>query len=348
VQTASTDGDVTPFLTHVEKLFPDTNDRAIILAYMAAVVQHKGVKFQWCPVIQGCEGNGKTLLISCLEQAVGERYTHLPNAQDLSNKFTGWLRGKLLIGVEEISVSHKVEVLESLKPLITNRRGEIQGKGQDQVTGDNRANFIMCTNPKGAIPITVDKRRYAIFHTPQQCAADIERDGMGGAYFPKLYAWLRRTGYAHVTHWLETYVIPDALNPATELHRAPHTSSMAEALEVSLGPIEQEIQEAVGRGDAGFCGGWISSIMLGRMLERKSISLRRQVEILTALGYVHHPHLPGGRVDNAVEPDKGKPRLFVKAGHIAINETRRAEIARMYAQAQWSASPLAAVYGAAR
>ncbi len=337
VETASVPGDVGPFLTHVGKLFPDERDRAIILAYMAAIIQHKGAKFQWCPVIQGCEGNGKTLLISCLEQAIGERYTHLPNAQDLGGnggKFTGWLRGKLLIGVEEISVSHKLEILEVLKPLITNRRGEIQGKGQDQVTGDNRANFVMCCNPKGAIPVTADKRRYAIFHTPQQTAADLTRDGMDGAYFPKLYAWLRSGGYAHVTHWLGAHTIPDELNPATTAHRAPSTTSTAEALEASLGPVEQEILEAVGRDDAGFKGGWISSIMLGKLLERKSISLRRQVEILTALGYVVHPHLNGGRVDNPVLPDGAKPRLYLRAGHLALNETRRAEVARMYSAAQ--------------
>lgn len=346
VQTDSRPGDVTPFLTHVEKLFPDAGDRAIILAYMAAVVQHKGVKFQWAPVIQGCEGNGKTLLITCVERAVGERYTHMPNAQDLNNRFTGWLRGKLFIGIEEISVIHKQEILESLKPLITNRRVEIQGKGQDQVTGDNRANFIMCTNPKEAIPISADKRRYAIFFTPQQCKADIDRDGMGDAYFPELYRWLRSGGYAHVTHWLHSYAIPDELNPATSAHRAPRTTSTSEAIEASMGPIEQEIQEAIGRGDPGFCGGWVSSIALGKLLERRSISLRRQADILKTLGYAHHPALPGGRVDNPVEPDRAKPRLFIKAGHIAANETRRAEVARMYSQAQWTASPLSAVYGA--
>ena len=104
--------------------------------------------------------------------------------------------------------------------------------------------------------------------------------------------------------------------------------------------------EAPLAGDQGFCGGWISSIALGKLLERRSISLRRQADILKALGYAHHPALPGGRVDNPVEPDKAKPRLFIKTGHIAANETRRAEVARMYTQAQWASNPLAAVYGA--
>lgn len=349
VQTASVAGDVGPFLEHVAKLLPDAGDRASLLAYMAALVQHPGAKFQWCPLIQGAEGNGKTVLIRCIEQAVGERYTHLPNAQDLGGnggKFTGWLRGKLFIGIEEIKTAHKLELLEVLKPLITNPRGEIQNKGADQVTGDNRANFMLLSNWKDAIPASVDKRRYAIYFTAQQGNPSdwITQCNMGGSYFHKLYTWLRSGGYAHVTHWLQHYAIPEELNPATMLQRAPDTSSTKAAIEASLGPIEQEIQEAVGRGDAGFCGGWISSIMLGKMLERKSISLRRQVDILTSLGYVHHPALPGGRVDNPVQPDNGKPRLFIKAGHIACNEMRRAEVARMYSQAQ--PTTFGGVYGA--
>jgi len=43
--TPSTEGDVTPFLTHLAKVLPNTNDQAILLAYMAACVQHQGYKF---------------------------------------------------------------------------------------------------------------------------------------------------------------------------------------------------------------------------------------------------------------------------------------------------------------
>src|SRR3546814_2632418 len=47
-------------------------------------------------------------------------------------------------------------------------RVEIQAKGQDQVTGDNRANFILTSNHKDAIVKTVNDRRYCVLFTAQQ------------------------------------------------------------------------------------------------------------------------------------------------------------------------------------
>jgi len=76
INTRRLRGDVSPFLTHLAKILPDRQDQNILLAYMAACVQHKGVKFQWCPLLQGTEGNGKTLFTRCVAYAIGKRYTH--------------------------------------------------------------------------------------------------------------------------------------------------------------------------------------------------------------------------------------------------------------------------------
>lgn len=357
INTPSEKGDITPFLRHVAKLLPDERDREMLLSYMAAVVQHPGVKFQWAPLLQGVKGNGKTLLITCLTRAVGERYAHLPNAQDLGaggTKFTAWLNAKLLIGIEEIYAADRREMLDALKPLITNSRVEIQGKGQDQITGDNRANFFACSNHKDAVPKDNEERRWAIFFTAQQCVADLTRDGMHGRYFPDLYDWLegrgqyagKPPGYAYVTHYLQTYPLTDELNPAKDLHRAPDTSSTREAIELSLGTIEQEILEAVDQGLPGFAGGWISSLAVDRLLARlkadRRIPPRKRRELLTNLGYDWHPMLDNGRVNNPVQPDGGKPRLFVKKDHI----NRQIPTARMVAEKYTQAQQLAQVSNA--
>jgi len=124
-EIAETNEDVTPFLDLLEKMLPIESDRAIILAYMAAIKQFPGSKFQWAPVLQGVQGNGKTIITDCISKAVGERYTHLPNPRELAEgggKFTGWLAQKLFIGIEEIHVGGRQEIAEVLKPLITNRR----------------------------------------------------------------------------------------------------------------------------------------------------------------------------------------------------------------------------------
>lgn len=335
VETLRTPGDVTPFLDHMKRLLPVKTDHDQVMAYLAAVVQYPGNKFQWCPVVQGAEGNGKSFISECLEYAIGERYTHKPNASDIANKFTGWLRGKLFICVEEVMTEHKREVLDALKPLITNRRVEIQGKGSDQATGDNRANFLMFTNHKSAIPASVDKRRYAIYFSGQQSAADIARDGMGGRYFPNLYTWARSGGLAHIADYLATYAIPDELNPATLCQRAPHTSSTAEAIHESLGGLEQDILECIESGEVGFRDGWVSTTMLARKFEKRNVTAKRLVLALTTLGYVKHPGLHDGRCNNPIAmPDGNRPRLYVTAEHASLKVDCQGEIARLYAVAQ--------------
>jgi len=342
IKTKKTKGDPTPFLALLCKMLPIETDRDILLAYMSACVQHVGTKFQWTPLLQGVQGNGKTLFISCVSAAVGHRYTHLPNAKELGTggtKFNSWLAGKLFIGVEEIYVSDRREVSDALKPLITNKRIEFQGKGDNQYTGDNRANFLMCSNYKNAVIKTRDDRRYAPFFTAQQEYGDLKRDGMGGDYFPKLYRWLDAGGYAIVAHYLQHYDIPDALNPAALCQRAPETSSTVEAIARSLGGIEQEVMEAIAEDRPGFMGGWVSAIALDRLLHARGDSKRithdRRRDMLKTLGFRPHPHLPGGRVNSVIMQEGGRPRLFIKDDHIsAKNLTAPVEVYHAYCKAQ--------------
>lgn len=335
------DGDVTPFLDLLNKLLPNDHDRAIMVAYLAALRQYPGVKFRWCPLIQGVEGNGKGALMAAAEYAVGERYTHKPNAKELGDsgaKFTGWLDRKLLILIEEIYVSDRREVLDALKPLITDDRVEIQHKGVDQVTAENRANFILTSNHKDAVLKTRDDRRYAIFYTAQQCRADLERYGMTGDYMPNLWRWLRQGGFANVAGYLQRYTIPDALNPARDCHRAPETSSTADAIRESRGLVEQEILQACEEGRPGFAGGWISSVRLAQLLHdlRRTVAPRKRGALMSSIGYVPHPVLPNGQCNQPImQEEQKRPTLYVLEGSIqARNLTEGGEVLRAYMKAQ--------------
>jgi hypothetical protein len=329
-------GDPTPFLIHLQKVLPDERDRLILLSYMAACVQHKGYKFQWAPLLQGVEGNGKTLFTRCVAEAVGRRYVHWPKASKICKEFNAWMIGKLFYGVEDIYVpEQKREIIEELKPMITGGDGlEIEGKGVDQISADICGNFIFNSNHKDAVRKTKNDRRYGVMFSAQQQAEDLARDGMGGDYFPKLYDWLRADGYAIVSELLHTFPIPPEYNPATLCQIAPKTTSTQMAIDASQGGVEQEIAEAVAQGLPGFCGGWLSSMMLDALLERMGSARRlthsKRREMLDALGYVAHPALPDGRVNNLVLPDNGKPRLFILKTAVDYRIATPADAARAY------------------
>lgn len=315
IETRRVEGDPAPFLDLLQKLFPVDRDRAIITAYMCALVQNPGRKFQWWPVIQGGEGNGKSTLLRVLSHAVGHRYTHLVNPEAMAktgNQFNAWIEGNLLVGLEEIYMGNRREFLDSFKTTVTNDRMPVEGKGKDQRPGDNRCNGIMLTNHTNAIPANVDTRRYCIFITPQQTASDLERCGMGGEYFPRLYDWLRADGYAIVNNWLQTTEPAAEFNPAGLCQRAPLSSSFDVARAASLGPMEEHIQEAIDEGRPGFRNGWVSSKAATDLLRglRYTVGPRRVGDVLAALGYHKHPALHEGRINNPL-PDGSKPRLYI-------------------------------------
>lgn len=350
VITGRRKGDASRFYDLLNRILPNADDRTIALSYLAALVQYKGTKFQWAPLFQGVEGNGKTFLTRCAAAAIGEKYVHMPPADQINEKHNSWLFNKILIGVEDIYIpEQKREIWEILKPMITGERLSCRDMGVAQVMRDNCANFIFNSNHKDAVRKTENDRRLAIFYTAQQRPSDLARDGLDGDFFPSLYNWARSGGYEIVHDVLATYQIPDALNPASDMHRAPRTSTTVDAIQASLGSVEQQILEAIDEGRPGFAGGWISSSAVDRLLKdirRDSIPINKRRDLLRDLGYDWHPSLRNGRVNNPVMPDGGKPRLFVKKGHLALNIQSPAEVAAAYQKAQGAVVGLAgAVFG---
>lgn len=350
------EGDAAPFLNHLAKMLPNPRDRAILLNWMARVVQTPGRKLQWWPVIQGVQGNGKTTIINVIAYAIGEQYTHMVNVDAMARtggQFNSWLYRKLFVAMEEIKVSDRREFLEILKPIVTAERLALEGKGTNQVTGDNRANGMITTNYQDGMPVDDKERRYGVFFTAQQTEHDLVRDGMTGEYFADLRDWWRGEGryaaygssygLAVVAHYLRTFPLDAELDPARH-SRAPETSSTRAAVAASLGRVEQEVLEAIEEGRPGFAGGWVSSRYLDALIDqmRAGIPRAKRRAMMQSLGYDWHPSLHEGRTNDVVTPDQAKPKLYLRHGHLALNITEPAQIAAAYSKAQTPAGAVTA------
>jgi hypothetical protein len=343
------DGDPAPFLGWLAKVLPDARDREILLSYMASLAQNPGVKFQWWPVLQGVEGNGKTMVVRLMQYIMGRHYSHLPNTMAMAKdgmKFNGWIHRKLFVGLEEVAVEHKREFLEELKVIVTNEDMGVEKKGVEQIMADNFANGMICTNYRNGVPVEKKNRRYGVFFTAQQHEDDLARDGMLGNYFPDLYDWFhgRRayagapSGKAIMARFLKTMAVAYEMDPAGGLTRAPQTSSTVDAIAASMGRAEQEVLEAIDEGRPGFSGGWVSSRFLDALLDgmRPAAPVQRNKRraLMQALGYDWHPLLTDGRVNDVVAPDGAKPKLYVRAGHEALGLPTAAAVAHAYSAAQ--------------
>lgn len=286
-----TQGDVSRFTNHVSKLLPIERDREILFAFMAQCLQRPGVKTKWAVLIQSMEGAGKTIFRQIFEHGLGMSYVHSPNARELSEgggKFNSWIQNKLMIICDEIRTDEKRDIVEVLKPMITDYRIEVQAKGQDQAMTDNPTNWIMFTNYKDAIPVNDASRRYAIFYSALQDVGDLARYGMDGDYFSSLYTWVLNGGASAVCEWLMRYPIPDEFDAATRATRAPVTSSSAEAVAVSRTWLESLIVDAVEAGRAGFRNGWVSSVAVNNLVKefgQRVAGARSVSNALHNLGY---------------------------------------------------------------
>lgn len=346
------EGDPSPFLNHMRKMLPNGDDLEILLSYMASVVQNPGMKAQWWPVVQGAQGNFKSFLLVIMSNAVGAHYAHTPNMKKMvkgDSNFNGWIDRKLFLGLDEVYAADRREFFDGFKTTVTNRSIPIEGKGVEEVTGDNRANGMIITNHQDGVPISGDNRRYAAFFCAQQTPEDMARDGMTAAYISDLKDWLlgigeyerwgANYGVRVMGYYLRTRPVAAKYDPGKLSIRCPDTSSTPAAILAGRGRIEQEVLEMIEEGQPGFCGDWVSSLQLDGMLERRRLPIPRNKrrDMLRGLGYDWHPALEAnaGRVNNPVMPDNGKPRLFCKIGSLSWNNlTTPAAVANAYSAAQ--------------
>jgi hypothetical protein len=307
-------GDPAPLIRHLQILLP--NDWELMLYTMAARVQFVGTKFMWHPYLQGCKGNGKTLLGKVLEYAVGAVHTHWPKSDQIDEKFNNVFSNKVLLIVDELP-KNGYDIEPVLNTLSTATRLEVRPMYGEKVMKDVCFNLFFISNYKGSLQCDPDQRRYAPFFCAQQHKKDLARDGLTPAYFIELRRWLEADGYAICAEYLSTLAIPEHLTPSQAV-RAPDTSATYAANVASRGSAEQEIHYAIEQRLDGFRNGWINSVAVDHLLARvgkdRAIPRNAREALIESAGYLPHPSLPGGFCDIAL-PDGTRPRLYVAEGH---------------------------------
>lgn len=334
-----TPGDVSLYLDLLERQLPNERDREIFLTYMSSVVRNPGMKAQWWPVIQGGQGNGKTVHLNCMRYAVGPRYCHLVNTDKMTrgqSNFNAWVDGRLFVGLEEVYATDRRQFFESFKTTVTNSYLPVEKKGVDEATMDNRCNGMITTNHKDGVPLGAKDRRYCIFFMAQQTLEDVQKDGLTAEYFMRLRHWLTGTGewarmgtdygYSCVAHYLmHRPITHPEFDPAQLAGVAPETSAKAEAITVSLGRVEQEVLEGLEDGTLGYNGDWLSSHGLQDFLKERGLSrhlpTNKRRDMLRSLGFDYHPALSAseGRACRNVPPLNKKPRIYCRMNSEAFS-----------------------------
>ena len=177
---------------HYMMLFDDSEDGKLLLDWMAHNVQFPGRKILWAPIVLGVQGDGKSSIRNILSLAMGHKNVRDINNGELSSSFNAYAEGTCVAAMEELKVPghNRHEILNTLKPLITNEIISVTRKGQDSIQVPNTQNYIGFTNHKDAIPIDVDDRRYGIFRTKYQSREQMLTD-TGKDYWERFHSAYR-------------------------------------------------------------------------------------------------------------------------------------------------------------
>ncbi len=351
-------GDVALWWDHLNRLFPEPNDRDIFFSWCCAVVRNPGQKFTWSPLVVSGEGTGKTLVFDALRAAMGWRYTRSVRGGSLVSQFNDWIGQTLLCVVEDFRLPKSADrdaLTEALKEMVAGARYiESEGKGKASCNVENRCNFIFAANALDVLRIDRGSRRFAPLVVGCWSRDEIEARGMDADYFLRLREWMASPGgIAALRHLLLTWPIPDRLNPATHCIRAPQTSTGDILFKANASGPESILEDAVMAGLSGLRGGWacVEAVRAVLAAERIAISPVAARRLLERMGYSQVPGLSDGWTNHPVAPYNRRIRLFAMPQVIgnlrAAGELPpQAAIIRMFTEAQDVANSMVPVFGA--
>ncbi len=177
------EGDGSIFIDHIKYLFPDERDRKIFMNWFACNIQQPEVKIMYAVLIIGAQGIGKSFLAQVASLCLGKGNVAKPYSEEIHENFTGWMKGASLGIIEEVMYKDKFELMNKLKPIITQPELRIREMRREAYSLPNRLNLLMFTNHDDALSLENDDRRYAILKSDAKKKEH--------SYYKKLFAWLK-------------------------------------------------------------------------------------------------------------------------------------------------------------
>ncbi len=224
---------------------------AMLEQFLGYIVQKPGKRVRWAFLMRGSEGCGKTMIVESLMGAVmgSHNVDILDNSTLMHTTFNEWADSRQLCFVEEVFVEGRAkwDVMNVLKPAVTNDTLSIHPKGRSKYITKNVTSYIMSTNHADALPLTAWDRRYYVCATrwgDDSFIGDLGGDEKAQRYFIRL------------TQLAADY--PDALRgwlmnvslKGFDPHRAKMTLRKKEMIQLSKSDLQVSIEELMMHPDA--------------------------------------------------------------------------------------------------
>lgn len=247
---------------HLVTYLADQRERDLLLSWISWNVQHPGQKIRWAPYVHGVPGDGKSFFIELLGCVMGGQNVRSLNGSTLESNFTDWANGYAIVGVEEMKQhgKNRYDIMNRLKPYITNTAIEIHPKGKASYTAPNVTNYMIVSNYLDGAPIDESDRRYLFLSSQLTISAAKQLSENG--YFKRLFASIQNHAGA-IRKWLLEYQFHAEFDANG---RAPHTKIRATVVEMSKSDIQICAEDLISEGGLGFCEQVFSSAHLTKAI----------------------------------------------------------------------------------
>ncbi len=228
------EGDATPFIKHCEYIVPDESERKVFLDFLAFNLQKQGEKILWAVLLQGMQGTGKSYFAEIMVMILGSHNVSSPSNEELHEVYTQWAKNCSFVVVEELMARGRMDLMNKLKPMITQPRISIREMYTPNYEMANRFNMLLLTNHKDAIILDEDDRRYFVVHS----AAKIKEE----KYYDDLWNWTRKPeGIGAIYHFL----LERDLSHFNPKSHAPMTEAKQEIIKGSYTDLHAWISECI-------------------------------------------------------------------------------------------------------
>lgn len=256
---------------HLSMILVEPHAVEIMTSWMAYCVQNPGSKIRWAPLIKGIEGDGKSVLGNLMMSVMGMTNVGIVSPSVLGTGFTSWAAGRCVNVLEEIRmVGHnRHDVLNTIKPYITNDQITIHPKGVNEYVAPNTVNYIAFTNHHDALPLEDTDRRWWVQFTPfndQQSLLKVANSD----YFSNLFNAIKDHA-AGLRKWLLEYQLSPLFNPKGQ---APSSLAKNQMISLNVGDEFSAVKELIAEGGYGFNDQILSSKHLAT-----AISLIEEIEV---------------------------------------------------------------------
>ena len=161
---------------HIRLLTGDAETAHMVETWIALNVRFPGRLIGVALLVKGIPGDGKTIVFRQLmgELMGAENVGNIANAE-VRSEFSGWGVGRAVRVVEELKAPghNRHDVLNTVKPYITNPTVAVVRKGQDGFDALNTTNYACLTNYENALPIDDTDRRWWVIFSPFASIADL-------------------------------------------------------------------------------------------------------------------------------------------------------------------------------